>query len=148
MSHLKFSTLVVLFSQVCFISAASGADKKRSYTDPKDVDADYAIQGEYSGELGNDNEKYGMQLIARSGGKFDAYSFTGGLPGDGFDPATDERAGPYKFSTKDGSISAEHDGMIAVGKNGAILVTGAAGEKLGTLKRVERKSKTLGKKAE
>ena len=95
MSHLKFSILVVLFAQACFISAASGADKKkRSYTEPKDVYADYAVQGEYSGALGNDNEKYGMQLIARGRGKFDAYSFSGGVPGDGFDPAPDERAGP------------------------------------------------------
>ena len=148
MSYPKLSIFAFLFIQTVLLCVLDAADKKRSYTNPKEVDTDYAIQGEYSGGLGADNEKYGMQLIARGGGKFDAYSFSGGLPGDGYDPATDERAGPYKFATKDGSISAEHDGMTAVVKNGTILVTGSDGEKIGMLKRVDRKSKTLGKKPE
>ncbi|MEE3296711.1 MAG: hypothetical protein VX250_04880, partial [Planctomycetota bacterium] len=108
MSYPKLSIFAFLFIQTSLLCVLDAADKKRSYTNPKEVDADYAIQGEYSGGLGADNEKYGMQLIARGAGKFDAYSFSGGLPGDGFDPAADERAGPYKFATKDGVISAEH----------------------------------------
>tara|TARA_B100001105_G_scaffold241487_1_gene220919 strand:- start:610 stop:1602 length:993 start_codon:yes stop_codon:yes gene_type:complete len=148
MSYPKLSIFAFLLIQTSLLCVLDAADKKRSYTNPKEVDADYAIQGEYSGELGADNEKYGMQLIARGAGKFDAYSFSGGLPGDGFDPAADERAGPYKFATKDGVISAEHEGMKAVVKGGALVVTGSSGEALGTLKRVDRKSKTLGKKPE
>ena len=148
MSYPKLSIFAFLFIQTSLLCVLDAADKKRSYTNPKEVDADYAIQGEYSGELGADNEKYGMQIIARGAGKFDAYSFSGGLPGAGFDPAADERAGPYKFATKDGVISAEHEGMKAVVKDGAIVVTGSSGEALGTLKRVDRKSKTLGKKPE
>ncbi len=148
MSYPKLSIFAFLFIQTVLLCVLDAADKKRSYTNPKEADADYAIQGEYSGGLGADNEKYGMQLIARGAGKFDAYSFSGGLPGDGFDPAADERAGPYKFATKDGVISAEHEEMKAVVKDGAIVVTGSSGEALGTLKRVDRKSKTLGKKAE
>ena len=148
MSYPKLSIFAFLLIQTSLLCVLDAADKKRSYTNPKEVDADYAIQGEYSGGLGADNEKYGMQLIARGAGKFDAYSFSGGLPGDGFDPAADERAGPYKFATKDGVISAEHEEMKAVVKDGAIVVTGSSGEALGTLKRVDRKSKTLGKKAE
>ncbi len=148
MSYPKLSIFAFLFIQTSLLCVLDAADKKRSYTNPKEVDADYAIQGEYSGGLGADNEKYGMQLIARGAGKFDAYSFSGGLPGDGFDPAADERAGPYKFATKDGVISAEHEGMKAVVKDGTIVVTGSSGEAVGTLKRVDRKSKTLGKKPE
>ena len=148
MSYPKLSIFAFLLIQTSLLCVLDAADKKRSYTNPKEVDADYAIQGEYSGELGADNEKFGMQLIARGAGKFDAYSFSGGLPGDGFDPAADERAGPYKFATKDGVISAEHEGMKAVVKGGALVVTGSSGEALGTLKRVDRKSKTLGKKPE
>ena len=148
MSYPKLLIFAFLFIQTSLLCVLDAADKKRSYTNPKEADADYAIQGEYSGELGADNEKYGMQIIARGAGKFDAYSFSGGLPGDGFDPAADERAGPYKFATKDGAISAEHEGMKAVVKDGAIVVTGSSGEALGTLKRVDRKSKTLGKKPE
>ena len=148
MSYPKLSIFAFLFIQTVLICVLDAADKKRSYTNPKEVDTDYAIQGEYSGGLGADNEKYGMQLIARGAGKFDAYSFSGGLPGDGFDPAADERAGPYKFATKDGVISAEHDGMKAVVKDGTIVVTASGGEAVGTLKRVDRKSKTLGRKPE
>jgi len=148
MSYPKLSIFAFLFIQTSLLCVLDAADKKRSYTNPKEADADYAIQGEYSGELGADNEKYGMQLIARGAGKFDAYSFSGGLPGAGSDPAADERAGPYKFATKDGVISAEHEEMKAVVKDGAIVVTGSSGEAVGTLKRVDRKSKTLGKKAE
>ena len=148
MSYPKLSIFAFLFIQTVLLCVLDAADKKRSYTNPKEVDTDYAIQGEYSGGLGADNEKYGMQLIARGAGKFDAYSFSGGLPGDGFDPAADERAGPYKFATKDGVISAEHEEMKAVVKDGAIVVTGSSGEALGTLKRVDRKSKTLGRKPE
>ncbi len=148
MSYPKLSIFAFLFIQTVLLCVLDAADKKRSYTNPKEVDTDYAIQGEYSGGLGADNEKYGMQLIARGAGKFDAYSFSGGLPGDGFDPAADERAGPYKFATKDGVISAEHEGMKAVVKDGTIVVTASGGEAVGTLKRVDRKSKTLGRKPE
>ena len=148
MSYPKLSIFAFLFIQTVLLCVLDAADKKRSYTNPKEVDTDYAIQGEYSGGLGADNEKYGMQLIARGAGKFDAYSFSGGLPGDGFDPAADERAGPYKFATKDGVISAEHEGMKAVVKDGTIVVTDSGGEAVGTLKRVDRKSKTLGRKPE
>ena len=59
---LKLSIFTFLFVQACFICTISGADKKRSYTDPKEVDADYAIQGEYSGELGSKKEKFGLQV--------------------------------------------------------------------------------------
>ena len=148
MSCLKISIFTFLFVQACFICTISGADKKRSYTDPKEVDADYAIQGEYSGELGPKKEKFGLQVIARGGGKFDAYSFEGGLPGDGFDAEDGKREGPYKFVTKDGVVSAVDEDMVGTVKNGAISVKDADGKSIGELKRVERKSKTLGKKPE
>jgi hypothetical protein len=45
------------------------------------VDADYAIQGEYSGMMGG--KKMGVQIIALGDGKFDAVGFEGGLPGEG-----------------------------------------------------------------
>ena len=147
MSHLKFSTLVVLFAQACFICTASGADKKkRSYTDPKEVDADYAIQGEYTGLLGPKKDKFGLQVIARGNGKFDAYSFEGGLPGDGFDAGNGKREGPFKFTTKDGVVSAKDEDMVGTIKDGVLFVKGADGESIGEMKRVERKSKTLDKK--
>lgn len=148
MSPLKLSTFAFLFVQVCFICTIDGADKKRSYADPKEVDADYAIQGEYSGQLGPEKEKFGLQVIARGGGKFDAYSFEGGLPGDGFNAETGKREGPFKFVSTDGVVSAEDEGMVGTIENGVLSVRDADGKSIGELKRVDRKSKTLGKKPE
>ncbi len=86
-------------------------------------DADYAIQGEYSGTI--DGEKIGVQVIARGDGKFSLVSYAGGLPGDGWN-RTDKTI--TTGSTKDGaSVFADY----LSGKNGK-------------LSRVVRKSSTLG----
>src|SRR5262249_54306231 len=64
------------------------AQKEEPVTDITKVDADFAVQGEYVGELvGADGKaaKYGIQVVAQSPGKFRAYGHQGGLPGDGWD---------------------------------------------------------------
>ena len=50
-------------------------------------DPDFAVQGEYLGQgsLGAGRQgRLGVQVIARSGGKFEAFLLKGGLPGDGW----------------------------------------------------------------
>ena len=44
---------------------ASAKDKNQTYTDPKEVDADYAVQGEYTGKFGG-GRKPGPRVIADS----------------------------------------------------------------------------------
>ena len=87
--------------------------------------------------------KAGVQLIARGNGKFAGKAYLGGLPGDGWDGATviegnAERTGEGKASIKD-----EGGNEVGVVADGAITLTQNA---KGTLKKVVRKSKTLGEK--
>jgi hypothetical protein len=106
---------------------------------------DYAIQGEYSGEFRNDGETVtlGLQVIALGDHKFDGVAYPGGLPGDGW-------TGEEKFRANGGTVNGETK-IKAEGHGSALIRDGEAilysvnGEKMGALKKVERKSPTLGK---
>ena len=94
------------------------APKPKAYTDPAQTDEDFTIQGEYVGEI--DGKTYGVQIWAQGGGKFEAVSRPGGLPGAGWDGdratitrVSGARAAGEKsavFATPDGSIKAEVNG--------------------------------------
>src|SRR5262245_38583968 len=80
---------------LCAISLAMAQqEKKAAVIDPAKADADFRVQGEYSGELDTNNgkAKWGVQVIALGGGKFDAVAYRGGLPGDGWDRTDKIRA--------------------------------------------------------
>ncbi|HEV3384861.1 MAG TPA: DUF1080 domain-containing protein [Gemmata sp.] len=124
--------------------------KKReriALSEPNDVakDPDFAIQGEYVGEitLNVGKSKIGVQVVAKGLGEFDVKLLMGGLPGDGWDGKT-----TMKSLAKRGE-----DGAVAItGKefNGAITdgtMTIKDGMKIeSTLKKVVRKSSTFGAK--
>ena len=102
-----------------------------TFTDPNKTDADFEFQGEYSGSIGN--IKMGIQVIALGDGKFDAVSYVGGLPGDGWDGG---KKGSSKGELKDGVVRFDkteiRDGVWKI-------VDGVS------LKKVNRQSPTLGK---
>jgi hypothetical protein len=77
------------------VATASAPAKGPSYTDPKQVDTDFAYQGEYSGSVGD--AKMGVQVIALGEGQFAAVSYSGGLPGDGWN-GTKQTHGPGELS--------------------------------------------------
>ncbi len=118
-------------------AAKSGGDAKS--------DRELALQGEYSGELKMDDRsgKVGVQVIALGEGKFHAVGTVGGLPGDGWDGGEKREA---DGDLQGDEVRFEAGDSTAIVKDGVITVTDAAGGKLGELKKVERKSETLGAK--
>ncbi len=108
-------------------------------------DPDFAIQGEYEGDLGGQDgkQKWGLQVIALGEGKFHAVAYSGGLPGAGWDK---EQKAEVDGSLKDGAGTFSGEKGTAVIKNGVAVITSPKNEPLGEMNKVERKSPTLGKK--
>lgn len=131
----------VLLLLLCQCAIAKGP----TYDNPEKVDDDFALQGEYEGTLSVDGgTDVGVQVIAGGKGTFTAVVFANGLPGTSEDVDLMERIEAKR--SENGSVTfegAEAKGVLADGK----ITVEADGEELGVLKRVERKSPTLGKKA-
>jgi hypothetical protein len=133
----KLSCWIVL----CLLcgSLLLAADGKPAFTNPADAGPDFALQGEYAGMLGE--QKWGVQIVALGEGKFDVVGYRGGLPGDGWRRGDDTK--PGKGEARDGAVEITGDTWTAKVKDG--LMTVSHGEnKVGELKKVERKSPTLG----
>jgi hypothetical protein len=141
----QFSLMLILAAMMaCPASAAH-----QEVVDPEvaKADPDFAVQGEYLGEgvLPDGTEgKVGAQVIARGGGEFEVCLLAGGLPGEGW------KKGDPQFRTQ-GRREGEQVVIQGKGLSGTIaggrLSVNDAGRKKGVqLKRVERKSPTLGAK--
>jgi hypothetical protein len=118
--------------------------QERATLDPQKADADFAIQGEYVGDIVRDGltVKLGIQLVAQGSSRFLGIGYFGGLPGDGWngvEPVKSE--GAYKNGTLE--LTPEADVSV---KDGVITIRDNAGGLIGECKKVERKSPTLGEK--
>ena len=121
------------------------APRPKAFTDPAHTDDDFAIQGEYTGQL--EGKSYGVQIWAQGGGKFEAVSYQGGLPGAGWDgdrekvtKTSGQRGEGEKsavFTVKDGTLKAEVNGQ-------SILVNNNDGVRVMELNRTDRTSPTIG----
>jgi hypothetical protein len=112
-------------------------------TDPDKAGPDYAVQGEYLGQiLGKD--KLGAEVVARGNGTFMVNFLPGGLRGEGgdyakhIDASAKTEGDTTTVTSKDGKWTATITGSAMTGKTGE-------GDAF-TLKRVVRASKTLGEK--
>lgn len=121
--------------------------RKAAILDPAKADKDFGFQGEYEGTLGAaaGNIKLGVQLIALGDGKFSSAGYTGGLPGSGWD-GSEIRRSEGTGEIKDGVFRFQNDHAVATVKDGTMQIDTLDGIEMGQLKRVERKSKTLGMK--
>lgn len=140
---LKTSRWILAWLLVLNLTAVVNAAGGEAFTDASSAGPDFVIQGEYAGELAG-GEKWGGQIIALGEGKFDIVGYKGGLPGDGWKRGDDRKKG--KGETKDGATSFEGDDWTASVKDGVLSIVEKSGKKLGDLKKVERKSPTLGAK--
>lgn len=130
-----------------FAAVSHAADNKLpAYTDPAAAGADFKVQGEYFGELETRDGKikHGVQIIALGEGKFRAVAYRGGLPGDGWEKGQDTVSA--EGSLQDGVAVFKGEHARGEVKDGVLAVTSNSGDKLGELKKVERKSPTLGAK--
>jgi hypothetical protein len=118
------AALPVLFVSSLLLAAAP------KYTDPAQVDADFAYQGEYSGKVGDEELRLGVQVIAEGKGRFQAVAYVGGLPGDGWNKEAPVRAAG---ELKDGQVrfGAEHGSAVL--KDGSFTVFDADGNRIGQL---------------
>ncbi|MBP88938.1 MAG: hypothetical protein CMJ64_19855 [Planctomycetaceae bacterium] len=129
-----------LFGFIANVAVAGPA-----YTDPAKADPDFALQGEYTGMLATDDGdiKFGVQVIALGKGKFDSVAYVGGLPGDGWN---EEEKFHAPGELKDGVVYFKGDAGTGELKDGVLSVLGTEDNAKGALKKVERKSPTLGQK--
>ena len=133
---------IVPFVLLTSIVAVAGS----TYTDPEKTDADFPYQGEYAGTIktGEGEIKIGLQVIALGKGKFQAVGFEGGLPGDGWSRGDTIRSAQGEL--KDGSVAFATEDVNVTVKNGVAKITSKDGQEHAALKKIERKSPTLGAK--
>lgn len=126
--------------------AAAADEKLPTYTDPADAGPDYAIQGEYLGEIQTDEGavKLGVQVVALGEGKFSATALHGGLPGAGWKKG--DKRDVHPGTAKNGQVVFQGDGGSGTLADGKLTITDGSGKKLGVLDRVERQSETIGAK--
>ncbi len=132
-----------LLALVLLSPALLAADDKKQSTwiDPQKAskeDPDFSYQGEYHKE----GAPYGVQVVALGGGKFEAYILEGGLPGLGWEKGKER----IKLSGETSKNGVQFDsgkkwGIAIAGDTLALNVYKNAAH---VLKRIERKSPTLG----
>lgn len=143
----RFTTLTVACSLVLAGASLSAQQKKVVTIDPAKVGPDYAVQGEYVGEITTDDRtvKIGAQVIALGDGKFRAVAHMGGLPGAGWTRGKERQV---VEGSRKGDITTlkDPDDPVVVTIKGGVATIVANGKEVGDLKKVVRKSPTLGAK--
>ena len=130
---------------VLFAAPMLHAQQAAPALDAKQADADFAFQGEYSGniEVDGNSTKVGIQVIALGGGKFRAVGHIGGLPGDGWDGQEKKEA---DGDVSNGTLTISGNEATVLIKGGVAVIQTNDGAKLGECQQVIRTSPTLGQK--
>lgn len=147
MSRLSILSAVAAWAVLATASLAAPA-KFPAYTDAAEAGYDYTVQGEYAGTLAlpDGSTPYGVQVIAVGDGQFRAVFHKGGLPGAGWDKSAKEEAasdGQSKGGAKVAFTGPKWKCDVEPAR-GVLAVRNSGGDTLGELKKIERKSPTLG----
>lgn len=117
---------------------------KTAFLTAEKAGPDFQIQGEYVGKAHGGEMKIGLQVIARGDGKFEGVAYPGGLPGAGWEG---EQKIPVKGETIDGVTTLTSAMGTAEIKDGSMAIAyDNDNNKVAELRKVTRKSPTLGKK--
>lgn len=149
----KFSTrnLMAHLAIACCLStplfsglARADDGEEGVYVEIKDAPIDYQFQGEYVGKAGDESKRHGAQIIAMGEGKFHLVGYPGGLPGDGWDPASPKME--FDGQMEGDELVFKGEGFsVKVNKQGTLIpISTEDGVQRGELNRVIRTSPTLG----
>jgi len=140
--------LAIAASLLIFLSghlALAQQHSQTAYTDPAKAPIDFNIQGEYFGKVQMDiPTPFGVQIVAFGNGKFLAVGYFGGLPGEEWRQAAVEVEGQLRGEVVE-FVDPQGEGK-GIWKNGELIILNSAGEEIGRLPKIERKSPTLGQK--
>ncbi|MCP4190382.1 MAG: DUF1080 domain-containing protein [Planctomycetaceae bacterium] len=132
--------MIVLLFAAMAADKVQGQNHKQAATSPSDADADFAFLGEYYGCVSG-HGIIGLQVVPLGGGQFSAMVYRGGLPGNGWDRTTRfQLAGKSQRDSlqfKNSDLRIDIRGVHA-------QVHGPTGKMLGELRKMDRRSRTLG----
>jgi hypothetical protein len=140
--------LIALLAAIAALTPARSVLAQRSrpaaFTSATEAGPDFLLQGEYAGWAyvpGRGTQWVGLQVMALGDGKFEAVSYLGGLPGNGWDRATKKK---LSGQVEDGQLflTGPYD-RVLVGQNVAIAVDNS-GRELWRLVKIQRTSRMLG----
>ena len=129
-----------------YVPAGFSADPGApAFTNAKEAGVDYALQGEYAGNVQTDNgaQAVGVQVIALGDGMFRAMGFVGGLPGAGWKRGDEMHMADGKL--ENGVVKFAGDKASATLREGELTIE-SEGREIGKLPKTERTNPTLGAK--
>lgn len=140
MKYVLSLSFALIFSTVSFAKD----DEISVFTDPESTPASYKLQGEYEGQAGNDSDTYAAQITALGDDNFHMVAYKGGLPGN----SQSHKDILFEADGKldDGAVKFQNDEITISVSDGELRVENSNGKQVATIKRVVRKSPTLGAK--
>ncbi|HIG26340.1 MAG TPA: DUF1080 domain-containing protein [Verrucomicrobiales bacterium] len=136
----KIEKMILVICLTLMLGSNTRGDVWTTEESAKKEDPDFSVQGEY-GTTTEGGAKFGVQVVALGGGKFDSYVLEGGLPGAGW--MKSKKRTKTSGATVNGVTSCKGAGYTAIIKAG-VLTLFAAGKEVASLERIERESPSLG----
>ncbi|MDG2385384.1 MAG: DUF1080 domain-containing protein [Pirellulaceae bacterium] len=131
--------IVLLFAALATVNVQA-QNPKQAATSPSHADADFTFLGEYYGCVSG-HGMIGLQVVPLGSGQFSAMVYRGGLPGNGWDRTTRfQLAG----KSKGDSLQFENSDLQIDIRGVYAQVEGPTGKALGQLRKMNRRSRTLG----